>query len=187
MNSMPVLISGSSNFQLSIDTSNESKYSDYTFNGFDTYVVQSFNLKRINLDLNWRYYFRIYYENEINNQIKLSKHFTTINKEELRVTALINLTNGTIFNSTCLIKTKYQTTTQNELTTVNNNQITSTQTNSSQSTLINSFNGSSSAIQTTTKIDSTTSDSMSILANSLSHFKEMLVRQSIWLAANFEI
>ena len=113
MNSIPVIILGSSNFRLSIDTSNGSKYSDYTFNGFNTYI-SVYNFKRVNLDLNWRYYFRIYYENETNNTIQFSKNYSSIDKEEIKITAWLNLTDGSKFNSICSIKLPY-------LTTINSN------------------------------------------------------------------
>ena len=105
INSIPILIYANPSFQLSIDTSNGSRYSDYTFNGFDSYY-NTMNWKRINLDLNWRYYFRIYYEKETNSTIQFSKNYSTINKEELKITAWLNLTNGTSLNTSCLIKTQ---------------------------------------------------------------------------------
>jgi len=110
-NSIPILIWADTRFRLSIDTSNGSNYSDYTFNSFDTYNPP-FNFKRLNLDLNWRYYFRIYYDYETNtNEIKISKNYsTTLNKEEFKITAWLNLTNQTSLNVSCLVKSPLKTT-----------------------------------------------------------------------------
>jgi hypothetical protein len=58
-NSIPVLAYGYT--KISIDTSNGSQYSDYTFNGYEKNLL-AYDLKRVNLNLNWRYYVRFYYD-----------------------------------------------------------------------------------------------------------------------------
>ena len=137
-NTIPLILYADEGFRLSIDTSNGTNYSDYTLSHYGIGYGIFHNLYRLNLDLNWRYYFRIYYETETNNTIQFTKNYSSINKEQLKVTAWLNLTNGTSFNSTCLIKTQYQPTTQNDLTTTINNEVKSTETITTQSIITNS-------------------------------------------------
>ena len=107
-------------------------------------------MRRLHLDFNWRYYFRIYYDYETKSAIQFNKNYSQINREELKITAWLNFTNETSLNSTCLIKTKLQTTTQNVLTS---NQNTETESTSSIS-LINRTSSSFSSTTSQNQIDS---------------------------------
>ena len=118
-NAIPFLTYANEGFRLSIDTSNGSIYSDYNYNQYDRLGL-NINLNRLNLDLNWRYYFRIYYENEPINTVRFSRNYSIIEKEEMKITTWLKLSNGTILNATCSIKTQYKTTTQKDLITTSN-------------------------------------------------------------------
>ena len=94
-NSIPVLNWGST--KISIDTSNGTKYSDYSFNGYDRYYATC-DLKRINLNLNWRYYVRFYYNYDQNiNNIQINKTYSSI-QNEYNIQAWLNLTNNVKYN-----------------------------------------------------------------------------------------
>ena len=182
MNSIPVLIDATSSFRLSIDTSNGSRYSDYTFNSFDNYYFfQPYNFRRTNSAMNWRYYFRVYFENELGSSTQFSQNISKIKIGESKITAWLNLTNGTSLNSTCLVKRQLQTTTKSDLTSLNNELVTSTKTISTQSlisnlTLMDNISSSFStiSIRTQTETDSLMMNKTHIVMNSTIESKLLL-------------
>ena len=82
---IPLLAAGSG--QISVDTSNGSKYSDYISNLLNGRC----EFYRINIDLNWRFYVRVYYDYDLDSN-KFEKKYSNFDSI-LKINAYFNLLN----------------------------------------------------------------------------------------------
>ena len=82
---IPLLTAGTG--QISVDTSNGSKYSDYISNLLNGRC----EFYRINTDLNWRFYVRVYYDYDLDSN-KFEKKYSNFDSI-LKINAYFNLLN----------------------------------------------------------------------------------------------
>ena len=107
-NMIPVFTATNNFIEICIDTSDGIRYSDFNYNGREN------TFRRINSNLNWRYYARFFYdydEPDLNN-IKVGARLSKVEyKDYYNVTTWLNLTNGTKNSITIQLKSNLTRTT----------------------------------------------------------------------------